>query len=800
MDRQQLEMPMVVVRGITLMPTTTVHFNAKKGETVQAVETCMKDNEPVFVVTMREEAEEIQKDNLYPIGVIGKVKQMIRVAKDIVSVRIEAVGRAELYEILMEEPYYRASVFACGSELDDSLDSVEREAYLELMRDILNKFEKDGEHKSKYLYDRLQKTEDIVSLLYTLSEYMDISYRKKLQILEKESLKERLDTFLLIARNELDINAIKEEMNDHLRKAVSDNQKEYVLREQMKLIKQELGEETTGDDAQDYMEQLARLKCPDEVREKLTRDIKRFSNISSMSSESTVLRTYIETLLSYPWGVRRRLSGNLNRAIQILDQEHYGLKNVKERVIDTLAVQMLSRDMDAPIICLVGPPGTGKTSIARSIARATNRKYERLCLGGIHDEAELRGHRKTYVGAMPGRVADAMIHAGSENPLILLDEVDKVSKDYKGDASAALLEILDSEQNSQFVDHYFEVPIDLSRVLFIATANDASKIPRPLLDRMEIIEVNSYTANEKLHIATQYLVGKQIKKNGLTKRQFKLEEEALELIISSYTKEAGVRNLERTIGKLCQKAARMIVLKEKKNVRIKAGMLADMLGPVKYRPDEKDIEDKVGSVTGLAWTAVGGDTLEVEVSISEGRGQLKLTGNLGDVMKESAAIALSHVQSLLLEEKKTRKNKEDGESREKEQTDIKPLGIGRHFFEKHDIHVHVPEGATPKDGPSAGITMATAIYSAVTGIPVRGDIAMTGEVTLRGKVLPIGGLKEKLLAAKMAGKTEVILPEKNQPNVAEIDGEITEGLTLTYVCHVTDVLYHALIRQKQPVK
>ncbi|MDE5965604.1 MAG: endopeptidase La [Lachnospiraceae bacterium] len=788
MEREQLKMPMVVVRGITVMPTTTVHFNAKKDETVRAVEICMKEDEPVFVVTMRGESEEVTKETLYSMGVIGRVKQMMRVSKDIVSVRIEAVGRAELFEIIMEKPYYRASIYACGSELDDSLNSVEREAYLSLMREMLNKFEPDGDHKSIYLYERLQKTEDIVSLLYTLSEYMDISYKKKMQILEQTSLKERIETFLQIARNELDVNAIKEEMNAHLKQAVSENQKEYVLREQMRLIKQELGEETTGDDAAEYMERLNSLQCPEEVREKLTRDIKRFSNISSMSSESTVLRTYIETLLSYPWGVRPRLSHNLARAIRILDQDHYGLKNVKERVIDTLAVQMLAKDTNAPIICLVGPPGTGKTSIARSIARATNRKYERLCLGGIHDEAELRGHRKTYVGAMPGRVADAMIHAKSENPLILLDEVDKISKDYKGDASAALLEILDSEQNNQFVDHYFELPVDLSRVLFIATANDASQIPRPLLDRMEIIEVNSYTANEKLHIATQYLVGKQIQKNGLNKRQFKIDEGALQLIISAYTKEAGVRNLERTIGKLCQKAARQLVLKEKKSVRVRASMLESLLGPEKYRTDEKDIQDKCGSVTGLAWTAVGGDTLEVEVNILEGRGQLKLTGNLGDVMKESAAIALSHVQSLLFEEKQ---DKKAAEGKLKETAAANPK-IGRHFFEKHDIHVHVPEGATPKDGPSAGITMTTAIYSAVTGIPVRGDIAMTGEVTLRGKVLPIGGLKEKLLAAKMAGKTEVILPEKNQPNVAEIDAEITKGLTLTYVANMSEVLSHAL--------
>ncbi len=778
MEEQILEMPVVVVHDLTVVPATTVHLNAKKAETIQAVETCLKDGCPVLIATMREPKQELTIDNLYPFGVVGQVKQLMRLAKDLVSVRIDAQKRARLLEITDGELYDKATVAICEENVSESLTPTEQEAYLKLLKDVLYRAEHIGGNVSEYMHEKLSKTDDIVMLLYTLCEYMNISVEKKQEILAQPDFRKRLDTFLLIANNEFQVLDIKSKLNEQLNHLVSDNQKEYVLREQMRAIKEELGEDDTDDDAKAYMDKLNALSLSDEVKERLMRDIKRFSNISPMSSESTVIRTYIETILSYPWGKKKKLTNRLSRAIQILDRDHYGLKKVKERVIDTLASQMLSKNMSGPILCLVGPPGTGKTSIAKSIAEATGRSYERICLGGVHDEAELRGHRKTYVGAMPGRVADAMIHAKNENPLILLDEVDKMSRDYKGDAEAALLEILDGEQNSHFVDHYFEVPLDLSNVLFIATANDAGEIAKPLLDRMEVIEVSGYTANEKLHIADCYLVTKQIKKNGLTKRQFKIDEEALEYIISAYTREAGVRQLERTIGRLTQKAARSILSGEVKSFHVTKEMLPKLLGPEKYRQDETDLADKVGSVTGLAWTSLGGETLEVEVNICAGRGNLKLTGNLGDVMKESANIALSYVRSLLCE------------TNENENESVKPK---KHFFEKHDIHVHVPEGAVPKDGPSAGVTMATAIYSAVTKCQIRGDIAMTGEITLRGNVLAIGGLKEKLLAAKKAGKKEVILPKKNEPDVAEIDDEILQGMKITYVSHVKEVISHARV-------
>ncbi len=555
------------------------------------------------------------------------------------------------------------------------------------------------------------------------------------------------------------------------------NQRDYVLREQLKVIRKELGEENTEDEGDRYQAWLSEVNPPKAVREKLEKEIKRFRSLAYASSESAVIRNYIETLLEYPWNQANEENRDLKKAIERLEGDHYGLTKIKERIIDYLAVRNLSGKKDAPILCLVGPPGTGKTSIARSIAASLNKEYGRIALGGVRDEAEIRGHRKTYIGAMPGRIVTAITKTGVNNPLILLDEIDKTSSDYKGDTSSALLEVLDGEQNVYFTDHYFEVPVDLSSVLFIATANDASAIPEPLRDRMELIEVNSYTENEKFHIAKLYLVSKQLEKNGLKKRQFKITDEAIYKIIRNYTREAGVRNLERLLGRLMQKAARGIVTEEFKSLKVTPKRLPELLGVEKYTTDNEDFADKVGVASGLAWTKVGGDTLKIEVNLLEGKGGLTLTGNLGDVMKESAQIALSFVRTL---------------------SEVKKLPD--EYFEKHIVHVHVPEGATPKDGPSAGITMALAMYSALTNRPVSGRIAMTGEVTLKGNVLPIGGLKEKLLAAKNAGMNKVLVPAKNRKNVEELEYEITEGLEILYVSHMNEVIQNGIAKRTISLK
>lgn len=781
-----LRMPLVVLHEITVLPMTTVHFNVSKKATIQAMHAAMRAGEEIFIVTSKKEEWKDQKD-LYPYGVVGMIKQIMKLSPDRISVRIETNHKGT-FSLVEDQTEYPMVDVELNMDQDHSLSAQEQAAYLQVIKHILEDQEKSLDQSNRYLYNKIMEMNNIEEIIYTMCDFLSLDYKQKQIILQQPDRKLMAETFISMMQYELEVGRVRNELASKLREEMSQKQRQAILQEECRMIRKELGDGDDEDEVEEYKKRLDHLHCPDEVRKQLEREIRRFSRTSAASSESAVLRTYIDTLLAYPWGKYSKLCTKLSHAIDVLEADHYGLTKVKERVIDTLAVQMLSDDIKAPIICLVGPPGTGKTSIARSIASATGRKYERICLGGVHDEAELRGHRKTYVGAMPGRIATAMMHADTENPLLLLDEVDKIGKDYKGDASAALLEILDSEQNGHFVDHYFEVPVDLSQVLFIATANDASAIPRPLLDRMELIEINSYTANEKMHIAKEYLITKQIRKNGLTKRQFKIEDDAMETLIARYTREAGVRTLERMIGKLCQKAARKIVLGESKTLRVKASMLKDLLGQEKYPQEMLQLEDKVGSVTGLAWTSVGGDTLEIEVNLLDGKGMLTLTGNLGDVMKESAELAVSYVRGYMDCQRKLKKQMQ------KEQADIDslPSVCGRHFFEQHDIHIHVPEGATPKDGPSAGVTMVTALYSAVTKIPVRGDIAMTGEITLRGRVLPIGGLKEKLLAAKQAGKTEVIVPDRNRPAVEEIDHEILDGLTITYANTIEDVWHHAL--------
>ncbi|MBR6615413.1 MAG: endopeptidase La, partial [Lachnospiraceae bacterium] len=606
-------------------------------------------------------------------------------------------------------------------------------------------------------------------LIHTAGQF-PWDYPVRQELLECEYVSHLYERVVYYLMREIEIIQIKRDYQSKVKASIDKNQRDYVLREELRVIQEELGEEYTGSDADTYLAQLEKLNADKEVKEKIKKEIMRFKVMPGGSQEANVLRSYIETVMELPWKKMSKDNQNVKHAKEVLDEDHYGLEKVKERVLEYLAVRVLTKKGQTPIICLVGPPGTGKTSIARSVARALNKKYVRISLGGVHDEAEIRGHRKTYVGSMPGRIAEAMRQAGTSNPLMLLDEVDKVSSDYKGDVSSALLEVLDGEQNVKFRDHYVEIPIDLSNVLFIATANTTQTIPRPLLDRMEVIEVSSYTENEKFHIAKKYLLPKQLERNGLTNGKLVVSDKALEKIIHNYTREAGVRNLERRIGELCRKAAWEFLEKGKTAIRVTEGNLEKYLGKEKITFENANEEDEVGIVRGLAWTSVGGDTLQIEVNVMPGTGKLVMTGQMGDVMKESAQIALTYVRSV-----------------------SEQYAVEREYFEKHDIHLHIPEGAVPKDGPSAGITMATAMLSAVTGRKVRADVAMTGEVTLRGRVLPIGGLKEKTLAARMAHIKKVLVPEKNRADMAEISKEITKGMEIVFVKTMEDVVREAFV-------
>lgn len=758
-------MPMVALRGMTILPHTTVHFDISRSESIEAVKMAMATNQYLYVVTQldKDNTQGIQLDSLQKIGCVVKVQQMIKIPKNIVRVLVEGEYRGEL--LAMD---YKDSCYLADLEIwkDMELTNEQEEAYCTSLLEAVRNCYEAGMKLNPVVLRKLSRLKKTNVLIDTLAEQLPLSYEKRQAILNIGDLIQRVAFVMRLLQSEAEVYRIRKELQGQLKDCVEKNQREYVLREQQKLIQEELGEKDTSD-IDEYRKKLEALQPPKEVKEKLAKEIKRLESIPITSSESTVSRNYIETLLEYPWSKTTEDNRDLSKAERILNADHYGLEKVKERVLDFLAVRNMVAEGDSPIICLVGPPGTGKTSIARSIATAVNKEYVRISLGGIRDEAEIRGHRKTYVGAMPGRIVTAMIKSGVRNPVMLLDEVDKLSSDYKGDPSSALLEVLDAEQNCRFVDHFFEVPVDLSQVMFIATANDASQIPKPLLDRMELIEVSSYTQNEKYHIAKEFLIEKQRKKHGLKAKQFQIEEQALHQIITGYTREAGVRSLERQIAALCRKANRVIAGGEKKSLKVTQRNLQEYLGIPKYESEDWDLEPKVGIVTGLAWTSVGGDTLTVEVSLVPGTGKVELTGNLGDVMKESAQIAISCVRSM-------------------EQTDI---------LEKQDIHIHVPEGAVPKDGPSAGITMTTAIYSAVTGQKVRGDIAMTGEVTLRGRVLPIGGLKEKLLAAKNHGIKEVLVPERNRRNVSELNEEIIGGMDITYVTDMQEVLERAIVKE-----
>ncbi len=757
-------MPMVALRGMTLLPNNTAHFDISRKESIEAVKVAMATNQYLMVVTQldKDNSKGLELDSLQPVGCIVKVRQMVKIPKNVVRVLVEGESRGELCGIAFRDSYYEADV-----ELwkDTELSKEQEEAYCtSLLEEIRNCYEA-GMKINPVSLKKIAKIKQVAVMIDTLAEQLPISYEKRQQILNTEDLLERLTYTMKLLKSEAEVTMIRKELQEQIKGIVEKNQREYVLREQQKLIQEELGEKGTSE-IEEYWKSLEKLYAPEEVTEKLSKEIRRLESISVTSSESTVVRNYVETLLEYPWSRKTEDCRDLKQAEMILNRDHYGMEKVKERVLDFLAVRNMVSEGNSPIICLVGPPGTGKTSIARSIATAVNKEYVRISLGGVRDEAEIRGHRKTYIGAMPGRIATAMMKSGVTNPLMLLDEVDKLSSDYKGDPSSALLEVLDAEQNCKFVDHFFEIPIDLSQVMFLATANDASMIPKPLLDRMEIIEVSSYTQNEKFHIAKEFLVEKQRKKHGLKAKQIQIEDAVLNVIIEAYTREAGVRGLERQIATLCRKADRVIAGGERKSLRVTSKNMKDFLGIPKYQKEDWDLEPKVGIVTGLAWTSVGGDTLSVEVNIMPGSGKLELTGNLGDVMKESAQIAISCIRSM--------ENKD--------------------FLKKQDIHIHVPEGATPKDGPSAGITMATAIYSAVTNQKVRGDIAMTGEVTLRGRVLPIGGLKEKLLAAKNHGMKEVLVPIQNKKEISELSDEILGTMQITYVTNMQEVLERAIVK------
>ena len=752
-----MNMPAVALRGLTILPGMIAHFDISRERSLRAVEEAMEQDQKIYLVTQRNvNSEDPTQEDLYQMGIVADIKQVVRLQNDVVRILVDGISRAALLGFTGNEKYLEAEICYCDSNAD-SLPEDLREAMLLGVREAFHRYAAVVGKISKELIRQIDQYEDLEKLIDYVTNNLPVSYELKQQVLEAEDINDRYQVIVSLLLSQVEVISIKNELQKKVKVRVDKHQKEYVLREQLGVIREELGENADSE-ADEYEKKLSELDAPDYVKEKTKKEIKRFRNMSSSSSESTVERGYIETVLELPWNKMSVDNKDLDHAAQVLDDDHYGLKDVKERILEFLAVRNLTSKGESPIICLVGPPGTGKTSIARSIASALEKKYVRISLGGVRDEAEIRGHRKTYIGAMPGRIVNGLRQAGVSNPLMLLDEIDKVSSDYKGDTSAALLEVLDSEQNCRFRDHYIEMPVDLSEVLFIATANEVSGIPKPLLDRMELIEVSSYTENEKFHIAKEHLVEKQKSKNGIKKEQLTITDSALKDIIRLYTREAGVRSLERTIGKLCRKAAREIFKDSEAAVKVTKTNLKTYLGNPKYSPEKKNDHAEVGIVRGLAWTSVGGVTLEVEVNVLPGKGELVLTGKLGDVMKESAQAALSYVRSISEE-----------------------YGIDAEFYTKHDIHIHIPEGAVPKDGPSAGITMATAMLSAITDRAVRADVAMTGEITLRGRVLPIGGLKEKLLAAKVIGIKTVCIPKDNEKDLEEISKEITDGMEIVPV-------------------
>ncbi len=774
MEPRTVILPLVALRGLTIVPNMIINFDLNRDLSKRAIEQALNENQKVLLVPQKNvEDESPKQDTLYQVGTISNIKQVTKLPDNIDRVMVEGVCRARIVEVFDNDGQYLSASY---EELDDAdqLDPSEEEALTRTLREVFETYIRFYPKIGKTVWKYFQEDNSLAFLMNQIMINTPFTYDQKQKILEIENISKQCEELVSLIMNEAQIAAIRTQLAIKVREKIDKNQKDYILREQLEYIHDELGDTDQYSDVEHFEEALEKLNADAEVKEKIKKEIARFKSVMGASSESAVERVYIETLLELPWNKTSKDNNDINRAEKILERDHYGLEKVKERIVEYLAVRSLTGKGEAPILCLVGPPGTGKTSIAKSIAEALNKKYVRICLGGVRDEAEIRGHRKTYIGAMPGRIANGLKQAGVCNPLMLLDEIDKVSSDYKGDTSSALLEVLDPEQNCHFRDHYVELPLDLSKVLFLATANDAGKIPRPLLDRMDIIEVTSYTANEKFHIAKEHLWEKQLKKNGLKDTQLTISDNAIKAIIATYTREAGVRNLERKLGTVCRKAA-LEILKERagkpkkevqdKCIKLNSQRLEKYLGKPNYSVDMANEKDDVGIVRGLAWTSVGGDTLQIEVNIMPGKGEIELTGKLGDVMKESAKAGISYIRSIAPKYK-----------------------IAPEFFKENDFHIHIPEGAVPKDGPSAGITMATAVLSAITNTPVKAKVAMTGEITLRGRVLPIGGLKEKLLAAKTAGITTVLVPAKNEKDVAEISNEIKSGIEICYVESMDEVI------------